>query len=294
VTAYRTAGSVACPDCEVPLREHGARMVCDDCTGMLIGIDDLRAAIAEMGGGEVEAVIVATEQAIACPGCARPMDRCRLEVRDHPHVFRGRYLGTLLSTELVRAEAIGRDTTFPSCPVHGLWFGRGLLAGVFARIGQKLSVGRGGARAIGERGLRISQRKPRPRVFVPYASPFAGKVLPCPLCYEPLQQRGDHWSCEICNGAFVETPALEAMLGEMTREPSALPAPDAGADAEAGPGGASCPVCRDATIQQALLGETLQRCAAHGVWFSAGDLSRLLAAAAPAPRPSWLARWFRR
>ena len=290
MSAYRTAGSVSCPDCEVPLREHGARLVCDDCTGILIGVDDLRRAIAEMGGGELEAIVVATESAAACPCCARPMDRCRLEARDHPNVFRGRYLGTLLSTELVRAEAIGPDTTFPSCPVHGLWFARGLLAGVFARIGQKLSVGRGGARMVGERGLRISQRKPRPRVFAPYASPFAGRVLACPVCYQPLRQRGDHWTCEICNGAFVETPALEAMLGEMTREPCALPALEPDAD----PGGATCPVCRGTTIRQRLLGETIERCGDHGVWFSVGDLSRLLAAAAPPTRPSWLARWFRR
>ena len=289
MSAYRTAGSVACPDCGVPLREHGARLVCDDCTGILIGLDDLRRAIAEMGGGELEAVVVAGEAAAACPSCTRPMDRARLEVRDHPNAFRGRYLSAFM-TELVRAEAIGRDTTFPSCPVHGLWFGRGLLAGVFARINAKLSVGRGGARVVGERGLRISQRKPKPRSIAPYVSPYAGQLLACPRCHDPLEQRGDHWSCERCDGAFVETPALEAMLGEMMRAPYELPR--FGEHDE--PHETTCPVCREPTICQRVLGETIERCAAHGVWFYVGDLSRLLAAAAPQTRPSWLARWFRR
>jgi len=292
MSAYRTAGNVACPDCGVPLREHGARLVCDDCTGILIGLDDLRHAIAEMGGGELEAVVVATEAAEACPSCTRPMDRARIEMRDHPNAFRGRYLSAL-STELVRAEAIGRDTTFPSCPVHGLWFARGLLAGVFARINAKLSVGRGGVRAVGERGLRISQRKPKPRSIAPYVSPYAGQPLACPACHDPLEQRGDHWKCERCDGAFVETPALEAMLGEMTHAPCELPPVEAPGQTRE-PGDATCPVCREPTICQPVLGETIERCAAHGVWFYAGDLSRLLAAAVPPPRPSWLARWFRR
>ncbi|HEY1550837.1 MAG TPA: hypothetical protein VGG28_23570, partial [Kofleriaceae bacterium] len=108
MTAYRT-GSNACPDCSVPLRPYGARLICDDCTGMLIGVDDLRRAVADMGGGRLELVVAATETAAPCPSCTRRMDRFRLVVTDHPGAFRGRYL-SMLATNLVRAEAIDRDT----------------------------------------------------------------------------------------------------------------------------------------------------------------------------------------
>jgi len=292
VTAYRNAAGTACPDCHVPLRAYGARLVCDDCTGILIGLDDLRRAIAEMGAGELEPVVVAREAAASCPTCTRPMDRFRLDIRDHPNAFRGRYLRTLLfSTELVRAEAIGPDTTFPGCPIHGLWFAQGLLAGVFARINHRLSLGRGGARVVAERGLRISQRKQKPRSIAPYASPFAGRTLPCPSCHDPLRQHGDHWSCERCGGAFVETRALEAMIAEMTRAPYELPAPG-GAPAPAGD--RRCPVCAEATAGETLEGRPVERCGEHGVWFADGDLSQALAHAAPVTRPNWLRRLFRR
>jgi Zn-finger nucleic acid-binding protein len=271
----------------VPLRAYGARLVCDDCTGILIRLDDLERAIAEMGAGAFAAVVAAEEAAAPCPTCTRPMNRYRLEVREHPNAFRGRYV-SLFASDLVRAEAIGADTTFPGCPAHGLWFAQGLLAGVFARINHRLSVGRGGVRMGGERGLRISQRKPKPRAVAPYASPFAGRVLPCPHCRDPLDQYGDHWTCPRCSGAFVETPALEAMIAEMAHAPYELPAP------AAAPGTRACPVCGEPTWAQALEGRTVERCPAHGVWFERGALSEVLARAAPATRPSWLRRWFRR
>jgi Zn-finger nucleic acid-binding protein len=287
VTAYRTAGANACPECDVPLRSYGARLICDDCTGMLIGVDDLRAAIAEMGAGGLELVTTSTETGAACPSCARPMDRYRLRIQDHPGAFRGRYI-SLLATNLVRAEAIDQDTTFPGCPTHGLWFGQGLLAGVFARINAKLSVGRGGARIVAERGLRISQRKPKPRSVVPYVSPNAGRTLRCPSCYEPLVQHGDHWTCERCLGAFVEPPALEQMIAEMRSAPYELPA-------GAGPvGELRCPVCDRPSRAEVLEGRSVDRCDDHGVWFAGGELSIVLAHAAPSSRPTWLRRLFRR
>jgi Zn-finger nucleic acid-binding protein len=287
VTAYRTAGSNACPDCSVPLRPYGARLICDDCTGMLIGVDDLRRAVAEMGGGRLELPLVSTETGAPCPTCARRMDRFRLEVTEHPTAFRGRYL-SMLATNLVRAEAIDQDTTFPGCPAHGMWFGQGLLAGVFARINAKLSVGRGGARSVAERGLRISQRKVKPRSVVPYLSPNAGRTLRCPSCYDPLIQRGDHWSCERCAGVFVEPEALEQMIAEMRNAPYELPA-------AAGPvGDQHCPVCDRPARAETLEGRPVGRCASHGVWFAGGELSAVLAHAAPITRPSWLRRLFRR
>ncbi len=287
MTAYRTAGSNACPDCSVPLRPYGARLICDDCTGILIGVDDLRRAVAEMGGGRLELPLVSTETGAPCPTCARRMDRFRLDVTEHPKAFRGRYL-SMLATNLVRAEAIDQDTTFPGCPAHGVWFGQGLLAGVFARINAKLSVGRGGARIVAERGLRISQRKPKPRSVVPYVSPNAGRTLRCPTCYDPLVQRGDHWSCERCGGAFVEPEALEQMIAEMRTAPYELPA-------AAGPvGDRRCPVCDRPSRAETLEGRAVDRCATHGVWFAGGELSAVLAHAAPITQPSWLRRLFRR
>jgi Zn-finger nucleic acid-binding protein len=271
----------------VPLRPYGARLICDDCTGMLIGVDDLRRAVADMGGGRLELVVAATETAAPCPSCTRRMDRFRLVVTDHPGAFRGRYL-SMLATNLVRAEAIDRDTTFPGCPAHGVWFGQGLLAGVFARINAKLSVGRGGVRIVAERGLRISQRKPMPRAVAPYISPNAGRMLRCPTCYDPLIQHGDHWTCERCTGAFVEPEALEQMIAAMRNAPYELPA-------AAGPlGDRRCPVCDQPAFAETLEGRSVDRCGAHGVWFAGGELSRVLAHAAPITQPSWLRRLFRR
>lgn len=304
MTAYREAGSLACPDCHASLRAFGARWVCDDCTGIFIRQDDLRRAIAEMGAGAIELAAAEAEPASAdaapaapCPSCARPMDRFRIALREHPNVFRGGYPSAFPfradGVELVRADAIDEDTTFPGCPAHGVWFARGMLAGVFARINHKLSGGRGGSvrYAVGfaERGLRISQRKPKPRVpATPYASPFHGRMLPCPRCHDPLEQQGDHWSCERCGGTFVESAALEAMIAEMLHAPYELPRPGGA------PGGRLCPVCGELTSGDLLEGRPVERCAAHGVWFARDELSEVLARAAPGPRSGWLRRFFRR
>jgi Zn-finger nucleic acid-binding protein len=97
-----------------------------------------------------------------------------------------------------------------------------------------------------------------------------------------LQARGERWPCASCDGAFVENPALEQMMGEMRKAPWELP------EAAGEAGARACPACAEAMVVQHLEGVEVDRCAAHGVWFDAGELAIALHGSAP-PR-GWLAR----
>jgi hypothetical protein len=114
--AYRAFG-YACPSCpSAPLREFQQRLVCDECQGMMIGVDDFTSAVDDLGSEDLAIEYGASRQTThKCPHCELAMT--------------GREVERI-------GDAKMRKTTFLVCPKHGLWLGRGVLAAVFARIGR--------------------------------------------------------------------------------------------------------------------------------------------------------------
>lgn len=284
--AYRTAAFL-CPSCpEAPLREFGTRLVCDACDGILLTVEEFAA---QAGSAEVQ-VVDEGAAALPCPRCLRPMRGCELIVGrrrvDHP---------------LVRCE---RD---------GIWFGNGALMEVFEAIGTGSLRGASGAPShrgysrlfggvVAGDGMarRPTTLDHRPRKLPPmeHSAPVPPSALrdrdlrcPDPACKRlPLRYEVSRWCCDDCDGLFVENGALEALVTEMSGQPWQLP-PVSGA-----PGGRRCPACASALAVEPLEGETVDRCAEHGVWFDRAELEGALQHAVgvePAPGGgSWLRRLF--
>jgi hypothetical protein len=309
---YRTSG-FACPRCaNASLREFQNRLVCDECNGMLIAVDDLVTSIHELdGSSDTLAFVAETPSATACPRCRHVMSSCRLELGEL------RLAGTFLR-----------------CARDGIWFPRDAMTAVFARVSRRGGfrgfgavgggggAGRGAAssggamvanmpsghggmsgamasihdafsgRAPASSGLAISNwQDRRPRVHTLFVSAHKDRRLGCPACKETaLAYQGDRWVCATCAGSFVENAALEAMIIEMSQTPWDPPA------VSGAPGERACPICAAAMLVEVLEAVTIDRCGAHGVWFDDTELQAALhhASAEPQGLGSWLKRLFHR
>jgi hypothetical protein len=272
--AYRTAAFV-CPSCGEMLREFGTRLVCDQCEGIQVSLEDFAS---QASAGEVR-VVDDGGATRPCPRCERPMRGCVLVVR-----------GQHLDQPLLR------------CEQDGIWFGEGALADVYEAIGFGGSSGRargdGGFGAFyggptGQRAVRRTPRKALPREHVPPVPPSALRDLrlacPNPGCRgRTLELDVSRWICIDCKGLFVENAALEALAFEMRGEPWELP-PVMGE-----PGSRPCPACAQPLTVTELEGETVDRCVDHGVWFDPAELEATLqhvvGVEARQGRPSWWRR----
>jgi Zn-finger nucleic acid-binding protein len=264
---------------------------------MLIGEAELAGTFRELDGSttELEARDLQPSRAI-CPRCTQPMQDCTL----HTHTI----------------ELAGR---FLRCTSDGVWIPRDALIAGYARTTRKARLGDGGGG--GSRGgaaygawssgsvgaaiagigaafgsnapstLAISRRSSAgPSIHSVFLSAFRGKHLSCPNCRTELAFHGERWSCPGCSGCFVEDPALEAMVVEMTGAAWTLPAGRGKAGAR------PCPVCGNAMADEHLEAIAIARCHGHGVWFSDSELQQVLEHAA---HPSggvgaWLHRLFHR
>lgn len=285
-----------CPACgRAELRDHEGHLVCDDCNALLVGLDDLAAALTELDG-VVDRMFARDPQpdAARCPRCGGEMTTTALQRGGH--LVPGRY---------------------KRCEAHGVWLPRTVMAAGFARAGRRgagmpqgAGTGAGGAyldaapsgSAGGAmRGIRDAFAStapaigrysiPRPRVHTLFVSAFRGHDLTCPRCAgAKLEFEGMRWSCATCSGAFVEDAALAAMVSDVTNAEWKLPA------ASGKPGERRCPVCATAMIQQDLEATPIDRCAAHGVWFDDDELQATLQHASDPPSGigGWLRRLFRR
>ncbi|MBL9016382.1 MAG: zf-TFIIB domain-containing protein [Myxococcales bacterium] len=297
--AYRTS-AYRCPSCpDAPLREFQDRLVCDECTGMLLADHDLGASVQELTK-QAAPVTVANGRPSdkTCPRCTRAM-----------------------SVVDVTIGRIRSPRGHLRCEDHGTWFPRDALSGVFARAsrsapghtrsGGGLSgdspqpFGGGGmSGAIGSIGrafgagpasarLAISQwRDSRPRTHTLFVSAFKDRALGCPVCKDrKLQFAGDRWGCTACAGSFVEDAALAAMVSEMTHAPWEVP-PVTGAGSDR-----PCPACGTRMIVEVLEAVTIDRCAGHGVWFDEDELQTALHHASEPKQDgvvSWVKRLFHR
>jgi hypothetical protein len=270
----------ACPGCERPLREHGDQLVCDECHGTLIAIEQLAASLTEIDGQpDGIAVRDPTPERLRCPRCAAAMSWVSLQ--RGPHMLPGRFL---------------------LCAEHGAWVPRESMVSGYARASRGNRPGPNdlradpGPRAAAFRAVRdafqvstptIGQYElPRPIVHQMFVSAFRGHQLACPTCATQLRFEGDRWLCATCAGTFVEDAALVAMISDILHAPWEMPV------AAGTQGARSCPVCAKAMTVEQFESVTVDRCAGHGQWFDDQELQvALLHAGDP---PSHLAGWLKR
>ena len=282
---YRTPALV-CPACASPMREFANRLICDACSGMLIGLDDFRSACADMVGSDIDVELYDLEASEAeakpvCPKCQRELAVCKLRVG--------------------RKKMRG---AFSTCARDGLWFGRDVLPSVFAVISRKIVGPRFDAAGGHTRrtyqpssggsasdGLTIARWRNRPRKRAQTLNPinaYSDRTLRCPQCAErELVFMADRWGCENCRGTFVQAAALEALVSEMIDAPWAMPA-------MIGSGSCArvCPVCVTPMTEDTLDGVTIDRCPEHGVWFDPNELEVVLVR--EGDRPTGIIAWLRR
>lgn len=92
----------------------------------------------------------------------------------------------------------------------------------------------------------------------------------CPVDAVPLEEAGQTLRCEKCEGAWVAEEALVAILEQ--RANTLIELPWAPREDKPRP----CAVC-STPMQTVDLGSVqLDRCAQHGVWFDANELTTLL------------------
>ena len=281
---YRTAG-YCCPTCRSPLREYQHRWICDECAGMLIGFDDFESACADLVGDSRLDIRDRAHSTTPCPLCTVAMQSCHIRV----------------GTVKVKAKV-------SFCEKDGLWFGKGLLTDVFARLSSKshrLTTGpyfdagnhtrpifAPGRRGSASDGLSIAEWRNRPRKRAHTLTPvnaYRDQKLRCPVCPDStLDFMGDRFACAGCHGLFVENAAVEALVTDMIGEAWQIPA-------VAGEAGARrCPVCETDLVVEKVEGATIDRCAAHGLWFDPKELEEVLQHADAGHRPHGLIGWVRR
>jgi hypothetical protein len=121
----------------------------------------------------------------------------------------------------------------------------------------------------------------------PYESPLPGP-LACPECKSEITLEGRLWPCGTCAGVFVENAPFEEMVTEIAGAAWTL----FPAGSERGP--RACPACRETMVVEEFHGATIDRCAAHGIWFDEAELAEVLAAAGTAQGGSSIGGWLSR
>jgi ribosomal protein S27AE len=110
-----------CPACLTSMREYQTRLICDSCTGMMVGLADLSRAISELSGIDPELEFV-DEQ----PG-KRHCPRCPTQMTTHK-------LRIVLGEEVAKPRP-----QLDRCREHGIWFDGEELAKVFEKVNAKVS-----------------------------------------------------------------------------------------------------------------------------------------------------------
>ena len=270
----------------------------------MLSTAELEHTIVEQGGNKPVIVDRETVEKL-CPRCEREMHPCRIRAgkasldsgAHHCYGdgvwFDGGRIEKLF--ERVGHNVFGAGHARGTATMLGGALGN-IVAGIGGNIGGVGAHGLGAAMAAVTEAFRPTGGgneilrwwdKPRPRVHVPFASALAGQTLACPECSSTLRQKASVWACDDGHGVFIEPPALEAMVFEMTHASWQLPA------ATTAVGKGHCPACRKAMTAQPLEGVAIERCADHGVWFHAGELERVLHHSGQ-PAHGWLGRLFHR
>ncbi len=309
---YRTSAFV-CPVCaNAALREFHGRLVCDECQGMQLAVDDFADSIREIDGSTAPVVIDDRGDAgRPCPQCRLAMTACALDIGElhvaGPQLMRCATHGVWMPRQAMTAAYArasrrggfkGLGTTAASSSRFGGGTGAVDAATIIANMPSAhagMSAAMAGVAAAfapgrpASGGLAISHwEHRRPRAHTLFVSAHKDLVLDCPACNVALAYQGDRWGCATCRGIFVENEALVAMVREMALAPWELP-PPAGQ-----PGERACPICETSMIVESLEGVTIDRCSIHGVWFDDHELEQALihASAPPHGLGAWLKRLF--
>jgi hypothetical protein len=125
---YRGAERLTCPACAAILRDFNGRLCCDACSGILLPLTDLVAAIEEHSGVEPIVHFVNDKPAErVCPRCSHVMTACRLHV-------------------VVAEHATDVKPNIDRCDAHGVWFDPEELSKVFEAL-RRATEPRGNATA---------------------------------------------------------------------------------------------------------------------------------------------------
>ena len=141
---YRDAHKT-CPACSGALRAFRDRLVCDTCGGVMLSIDDLKGAIAELTG--LEPTVSYRKEAQGkrlCPHCSTAMTTAKLVL------------------EIEGAKPVKPDPELDCCATHGLWFDESELAVVLEPVAGK---GFGGGRASTASARERQSGAAEPRSF---------------------------------------------------------------------------------------------------------------------------------
>ncbi len=111
------------------------------------------------------------------------------------------------------------------------------------------------------------------------SDPYRDQQLSCPACNAPLREIQTRHACDRCNGMFLPLADLGRAIFEMTSLEPRFEYHDEK------PGKRTCPCCRVAmtTCKLRVILEdevekprpTLDRCAAHGIWFDDEELAKV-------------------
>jgi Zn-finger nucleic acid-binding protein len=281
---------------------------------MQLSADDFADSIREIDGSKDELAFrdgEATKR--ACPQCTQPMTACSLTLGSHTiegdRLMRCKSHGVWVPRDVMTAayarasrrggfRGLGATASAQPFRTGGVVGGdAGSFIGNMPSAHSGMSAAMAGiAKAFGgggsaSSGLAISQwQQHRPRAHTLFVSAHKDLALDCPACRVALAYQGDRWACSKCQGLFIESEALVAMVREMAMGPWELPR-SAGK-----PGERACPICKTPMTVELLEGVTTDHCDIHGVWFDEHELQQALHHSSPPPPGvvAWLKRLFGR
>ncbi len=124
-----------CPACGKPLRAYQQRLVCDACSGIMVSVADLAAAIEDLTSVVPElAWDHARPSKRACPLCRAAMTACKIAID-------------------IEGDVVHPRPELDRCDAHGVWFDGEELAAVLEKI-----AGKGhGAKTVSTAGQRTDK-----------------------------------------------------------------------------------------------------------------------------------------
>lgn len=120
---YRQDALLPCPSCGEPLRELDHKLCCDACTGIMLSVADLTAALQEHVGAVPMTIQLVESKSSnrSCPRCRAPMTICHLDASFAQEI------GTKQRVTHTKPE-------LDRCIEHGVWFDADELATVLEAL----------------------------------------------------------------------------------------------------------------------------------------------------------------
>ncbi len=107
----------------------------------------------------------------------------------------------------------------------------------------------------------------------------------CLSCSAALDDTGRRLACPVCRSCLVTMADLDDMMLAMIPQGGTRPEGLLHARVATGPG-RGCPRCTRPMTARSLLGQPVDRCGTHGIWFDRDELSEVLFATRPVAGPA--------